>query len=128
MKPAFYEDPNQVGKNHIGLLGFNSLQLKDHGVLGIWAAKGRLPLLLFPRDIPSKPEGSSKGEDHIEGPMTEILRGEMFKDELVTRFEAERTGSSFQDSLYPHLYLKAAQVFLSFFFAAGKRMLFRISR
>ncbi len=63
----------------------------------------------------------------MECPVTEVLRGKVFKDKLIAGFQPQGTGPPLQDLLYPHLYLEAIQVFLSFFLAAGKRILFRIS-
>jgi len=62
-------------------------------------------------------------------PVAEVLGREMLEYELIPYLETEGACPAFAYLKHPDFNFECfAQVFLSFFFAAGKRMLFKIRR
>lgn len=116
------------GKVGYGLF-LNPFYLEDYRIVGIWAADSAGALLFLPGDVSSKSQSCYKGEHGVKSPVAEVLRREVLEYELIPCLQVEMAFSTpfYLDHLDFNFDI-LAQVFLSFFLAAGNRILFKIKR
>lgn len=106
-----------------------SFYLEHDCIVGIGAAGPAHALLLLPGNVPPESQGGHERQHTVKCPVAEVLGREVLEYELIPDFEIKRalsTPSYLQDLDFDTG--TSAQVFLSFFLAAGNRILFKISR